>query len=67
MVDVICDICGNDIVQRDDETEEAIENRLQVYNEQTAPLVAFYRDEGLLVSVPTSDIEPVMEALKGRI
>jgi adenylate kinase len=66
-VDGICDVCGNDIVQRDDETEEAIENRLQVYNEQTAPLVAFYRDEGLLVSVPTSDIGPVMEALKGRI
>jgi adenylate kinase len=66
-VEGICDVCGNDIVQRDDETEEAIENRLQVYNEQTAPLVAFYRDEGLLVSVPTSDIEPVMEALKGRI
>lgn len=63
----ICDVCGNDIVQRDDETEEAIENRLQVYNEQTAPLVSFYRDEGLLVSVPTSDIEPVMEALKSRI
>jgi adenylate kinase len=66
-VEGICDVCGNDIVQRDDETEEAIENRLQVYNEQTAPLVAFYRDEGLLVSVPTSDIEPVMEALKSRI
>lgn len=66
-VDGVCDVCGNDIVQRDDETEEAIENRLQVYNEQTAPLVTFYRDEGLLVSVPTSDIGPVMEALKGRI
>jgi adenylate kinase len=66
-VEGICDVCGNDIVQRDDETEEAIENRLQVYNEQTAPLVAFYRDEGLLVSVPTSDIGPVMEALKSRI
>lgn len=66
-VEGICDVCGNDIVQRDDETEEAIENRLQVYTEQTAPLVAFYRDEGLLVSVPTSDIGPVMEALKSRI
>ncbi|MCP4980986.1 MAG: adenylate kinase [Gammaproteobacteria bacterium] len=63
----ICDVCGNEIVQRDDETEEAIENRLQVYNEQTAPLVEFYRNEGLLVSVPTSDLEPVMDALKSRI
>ncbi len=63
-VDGVCDVCGNAIVQRDDETEEAIENRLQVYNEQTAPLVDFYRNEGLLVSVPTSDLDPVMEAIK---
>ena len=66
-VEGVCDVCGNAIVQRDDETEEAIENRLQVYNEQTAPLVKFYRDEGLLVSVPTSDLEPVMAAIKSRL
>jgi adenylate kinase len=66
-VDGICDVCGNAIVQRADETEEAIENRLQVYNEQTAPLVEFYRDQGLLVSVPTSDLEPVMAAIKERL
>ncbi len=67
-VDGICDVCGGtEIVQRDDETEEAIENRLEVYNEQTAPLVDFYRDEGLLVSVPTSEREPVMQALLARI
>ena len=66
-VDGICDVCGSDIVQRDDETEEAIENRLQVYNEQTAPLVEFYRKEGLLVSVPTSDLDTVTEAIKDRI
>jgi adenylate kinase len=63
-VEGVCDVCGNAIVQRDDETEEAIANRLQVYNEQTAPLVEFYRDEGLLVSVPSSDLEPVMAAIK---
>jgi len=66
-VDGICDVCGNAIVQRDDETEEAIENRLQVYNDQTAPLVDFYRDEGLLVSVPTSDLEPVLAAMRERL
>jgi len=66
-VEGVCDVCGSEIVQRDDETEEAIENRLQVYNEQTAPLVAFYRDEGLLVSVTSSDIETVSEAIKDRI
>ena len=66
-VEGVCDVCGSEIVQRDDETEEAIENRLQVYNQQTAPLVEFYRDEGLLVSVPASDIELVKEAIKNRL
>ena len=63
-VEGVCDVCGHAIVQRDDETEEAIENRLQVYNEQTAPLVEFYRNDGLLVSVPSSDLEPVLAAIK---
>ena len=66
-VEGVCDVCGNEIVQRDDETEEAIENRLQVYKEQTAPLVDFYRNEGLLVSVTASDFELVMEAIKSRL
>jgi adenylate kinase len=66
-VEGVCDVCGSDIVQRDDETEEAIENRLQIYNEQTAPLVEFYRNEGLLVSVPTSDLDAVTAAIKERI
>ena len=66
-VEGVCDVCGGEIVQRDDETEEAIENRLQVYNEQTAPLVGFYRDEGLLVSVPDSDADLVMEAIRDRL
>lgn len=66
-VDGICDLCGSAVVQRDDETVEAIENRLQVYNEQTAPLIDFYRNEGLLVSVPTSEFEPVLAAIRQRM
>ena len=67
-VEGVCDVCGGtEIVQRDDETEEAIENRLEVYNRETAPLVDFYRKEGLLVSVKSSDIEPVMAAIKSRL
>jgi len=67
-VDGICDVCGsNEIVQRDDETVEAINNRLEVYEAQTAPLSDFYAKTGLLVSVPTSDREPVMQALKAKI
>jgi len=66
-VEGVCDVCGSAIVQRDDETVEAIENRLQVYNEQTAPLVEFYRKEGLLVSVPTSNLDQVLAAIKERL
>ncbi|MDC1286258.1 adenylate kinase [Gammaproteobacteria bacterium] len=66
-VEGVCDVCGHDIVQRDDETVEAIENRLQVYREQTAPLVEFYRNDGLLVSVPSSDLDQVLPAIKERL
>ncbi len=62
-VDGVCDVCGGDVVQRDDETEEAIEHRLEVYNEQTAPLVDFYRNEGLLVTVETAELETVQAAI----
>ena len=66
-VEGICDVCGAGIVQRDDETETAISNRLQVYNDQTAPLVDFYRQEGLLLSFQSSDSGPILEALKARL
>jgi len=67
-VEGVCDVCGSsEIVQRDDETVEAIENRMQVYEEQTAPLSEFYEKTGLLVTVPTSDREPVMAALQAKI
>lgn len=66
-VEGLCDNCGGEIVQRDDETEAAIENRLEVYNEQTAPLVEFYRNDGLLVTVQTSELEAVTAAIKHRL
>ncbi len=43
-----CKKCGSPVIQRDDETEEAILNRLETYNEKTAPLIGFYSEEGLL-------------------
>jgi len=66
-VEGICDVCGGDIVQRDDETEEAILNRLEVYAEQTAPLIGFYRDEGLLLTIQGSDSDQVLAALIARL
>ena len=60
-------MCGADVVQRDDETEEAISNRLNVYNDQTAPLVDFYRNEGMLLSVQTQNSEDVVNAIKEKV
>jgi adenylate kinase len=44
----ICDHCGGELVQRNDDREETIRARLDVYATQTAPLVDFYRDRGIL-------------------
>lgn len=46
-----CDICGGELFQRDDDKEETIRKRLEVYHEQTAPLIAYYRQQGLLTAV----------------
>jgi adenylate kinase len=66
-VEGICDKCGGKIVQRDDETEEAISNRLDVYNEKTAPLVDFYKNEGMLLTVSATDSDAVVEAIQDRL
>jgi adenylate kinase len=47
----VCDVCGGELFQRDDDLPDTIRRRLEVYNEQTAPLVGFYQDSGLLRSV----------------
>ncbi len=46
-----CDACGGELFQRDDDREETIRRRLEVYQEQTAPLISFYTGEQILVSV----------------
>lgn len=47
-VEGVCDKCGGALFQRDDDKEETIRARLKVYEDQTAPLIAYYRDAGLL-------------------
>jgi adenylate kinase len=44
----VCDHCGGELYQRDDDREETIANRLKVYEKQTAPLANYYRERGLL-------------------
>ena len=53
-VEGIDDETGEALIQRDDDKEEAIRNRLEVYEASTAPLIAYYRDKGLLVDIDAS-------------
>ena len=62
-----CDKCGANVVQREDETEEAISNRLDVYNEMTAPLASYYEKEGNLVSVNATSSDAVIDAIKAKL
>jgi adenylate kinase len=50
-VDWTCDVCGGDVVQRDDDTEEAVARRLEVYANQTVPIIDFYENLGKLAVV----------------
>lgn len=66
-VEGVCDECGASVVQRDDETEEAISNRLDVYNEKTAPLVSFYDKEGQLLTVNATSSDVVVQTIKDKL
>jgi len=58
----ICDDCGGELFQRDDDLEETIRHRLEVYQEQTAPLVSFYADEGNLLGLDaTGPVDEITE------
>ncbi len=47
----ICDVCGGDVMQRDDDTPESVNRRLDLYEEQTAPLIEHYAEQKRLVVV----------------
>ena len=50
-VEGVCDVCGEKLVIRKDDNPETVKDRLVVYHRETEPLIAFYRDKGLLKSV----------------
>jgi len=52
--DGICDHCGSALIQREDDRPESIKVRLAAYEQSTAPLIAFYRNLGLLLSIPAT-------------
>ena len=58
----ICDRCSGELFQRDDDSEETIRHRLEVYADQTSPLIGYYGDRGLLRGVDaTGPVEDVTE------
>ena len=58
----ICDDCGGELFQRDDDREQTIRHRLEVYQEQTSPLVSFYADEGNLLGLDaTGPVDEITE------
>jgi adenylate kinase len=63
-VEGICDVCGNELVLRDDDKPETVLKRLNVYHEQTQPLIDYYQEKGILVEVDgTKDMAEVFTAI----
>jgi len=64
----VCDRCGGELYQRDDDREETIRERLRVYEEQTAPLIEFYRKRGLLRTIDgKGEIKEIFERIKSAV
>ena len=63
-VDGVCDVCGDNVIQRKDDVEETVKERLDVYERQTQPLIDFYKEKNLLSTVDgTKAINEVFESI----
>ncbi|WP_034266068.1 adenylate kinase [Actinospica robiniae] len=67
----VCDVCGGELYQRDDDRAETVRKRLREYEEKTAPIVGFYAERGLLASVeamgtPDEVTERILTALEAH-
>ncbi|CAL9552079.1 MULTISPECIES: adenylate kinase [Streptomyces] len=65
----VCDICGGELYQRDDDSEETVRKRLEVYHTQTEPIIDYYKSQGLVATIAaTGPVDEVtrraLEALK---
>ncbi len=64
----VCDQCGGDLYQRDDDSLETVKERLEVYKKQTEPLISFYQEREVLSSIDGShDIESVYKQINSVI
>ncbi|MBM4795211.1 adenylate kinase [Streptomyces sioyaensis] len=48
----VCDVCGGELYQRDDDREETVRKRLEVYHTETEPIIDYYKDQDLVVTIP---------------
>lgn len=60
-VEGVCDVDGGELFQRDDDNEETVSKRIEVYNEQTQPLIDYYTDKGIIFNV--DGLKPIDEVL----
>lgn len=59
-----CDICGSEIIQRKDDVEETVKERLEVYYSQTQPMIEYYEKKGILISIDgTKSINDVFQGI----
>ncbi|RDU21775.1 adenylate kinase [Anaerosacchariphilus polymeriproducens] len=63
-VDGICDACGKELILRDDDKEDTVKKRLDVYHEQTQPLIEYYKNKEILVNVDgTQEMKDVFKSI----
>lgn len=67
-VEGVCDLCGGTLVQRDDDKEEVVRRRLEVYRKQTQPLIEFYQEKGIIYKLDAGKgVEELFEEVKGLV
>ena len=66
--EAVCDKCGGELFQRDDDKEATIKKRLEVYTAQTEPLIGYYKNKGILKSVSgTGSIDEIFKKVTGAL
>lgn len=67
-IEGVCDLCGGSLVQRDDDKEEVVKKRLEVYRKQTQPLIEFYQDRSIIYRLDAGKgVEELFEEVKGLV
>jgi len=67
-VEGVCDLCVGTLVQRDDDREEVVRKRLEVYRKQTQPLIEFYQERGIIYKLDAGKgVEELFEEVKGLV